>query len=540
MKNEPDKAEVAGKLLPLRPPKPHMVDHVLQVAHPPEALGRAALHGLMGEVVDLIAPESEADEAAIHFQLLAGVGNIIGRRVYFEVENVKHFPNINVVIVGDTGSGRKGTSLGQVKSFLGLVDPGWKEACMHSGLSSGEGLIFMVRDQVVTRQCIKNTKSTPEYSDVITDQGAKDKRAFVIESEFASVMKVGKRDGNTLSPNIRKAWDGEILEAITKNSPLKATDAHISVVGHITKPELINNLAEVGVENGFGNRFLWVSSSRSKLLPEGGNIDMTRLSELATRMQATIRDAESLGRIKKDEAAQRFWASIYEGLTTSKPGLLGKLLARGAPYVLRIAMIYAIMDGAPEIRVEHLEAGLSVWRYAEDSARYVFGDSTGNPIAERIRDALREAPDGLTRTEIRDLVGRSKPGQSIDEALQLLLESNLAVYEMERTGGRPASRWRLVQQAGTEGTEVTKGLLPQTTAEGGLLDSSKESTNLPLIEEGHAPSFTRPTQIGTEGTEVTKGRRATGEGMTPEAKAARPPHAVEESSPEDSLHVEEF
>jgi hypothetical protein len=69
--------------------------------------------------------------------------------------------------------------------------------------------------------------------------GGRDKRRLVLESEFAQVLKVLAREGNTLSPVIRNAWDGKTLQTIAKNTPVRARDAHIAIVGHITKDELL-------------------------------------------------------------------------------------------------------------------------------------------------------------------------------------------------------------------------------------------------------------------------------------------------------------
>ena len=76
-----------------------------------------------------------------------------------------------------------------------------------------------------------------EYKTVVIDDGVLDKRLFVIESEFANVLKVMAREGNTLSPVLRRAWDTGDLRTLTKNSPARATGAHISIIGHITRQE---------------------------------------------------------------------------------------------------------------------------------------------------------------------------------------------------------------------------------------------------------------------------------------------------------------
>jgi hypothetical protein len=69
----------------------------------------------------------------------------------------------------------------------------------------------------------------------------------------------------------RKAWDGGILSTMTRSSSLRATGAHISIVGHITVEELRARLTRTDTANGFANRFLFALVKRSKVLPFGGS-----------------------------------------------------------------------------------------------------------------------------------------------------------------------------------------------------------------------------------------------------------------------------
>jgi hypothetical protein len=82
------------------------------------------------------------------------------------------------------------------------------------------------------------------YETEIADAGIDDKRLSAMEGEFANVLKVMSREGNTLSPVIRSAWDSGNLRSMTKNSEARATDAHISITGHITRDELRRLLTE--------------------------------------------------------------------------------------------------------------------------------------------------------------------------------------------------------------------------------------------------------------------------------------------------------
>jgi len=91
----------------------------------------------------------------------------------------------------------------------------------------------------------------------IVDPGVTDKRLMITEAEFASALSVADRPGNTVSPLVRKAWDGVKLNTLTLHSRLCATAAHISVVGHITEEELRSRITRTDMANGFANRFLF-------------------------------------------------------------------------------------------------------------------------------------------------------------------------------------------------------------------------------------------------------------------------------------------
>jgi hypothetical protein len=251
------------------------------------------------------------------------------------------------------------------------------------------------------------------------------------------------RDGNTLSPVVRQAWDGGTLQIMTKQFPLVATAAHVSIIGHITRDELRRELTRVDAANGFGNRFLWVCARRSKTLPDGGRVPQSDLSLLADQLKHAVEHASSLGdyEFRRNDEARKLWHSIYSELSEGKAGLLGAVTSRAEAQVMRIACLYALLDKSIEIREEHLLAGLAVWKYCEASARYVFGDALGDPIAEILLNKLKEAPQGLTRTDLSAVLGRNRTSGEINQALAFLAEQSFAVAEPEKTDGRPAVRW---------------------------------------------------------------------------------------------------
>jgi hypothetical protein len=412
----------------------------------PSPLPTEAYHGIVGEIVQTIDPHSEADPAALLFQVLVGVGNIVGREEHFQVEADRHHANEFLVLVGRTSKARKGSSWGHVRYLLSQVEEHWVTERVQSGLSSGEGLIWAVRDPITSREKTKEGKEI-RYVEVEKDPGIEDKRLLVYEPEFANVLKQVERQGNTLSVILRQAWDGgECLRTMTKNSPARSTGAFISMIGHITTAELRRLLSATETANGFGNRILWVGAERSKLLPEGGNLDRQQLDALAIRVIEQLAKARGRGRIYRDDECRALWAEVYGDLSEGRPGMAGALMARAEAHVTRLSMTYAILDGAEVISVVHLMAALSLWQYVEQTILHVFGDSLGDPVADDLLHLLRASPGGLTRTDISTFLGRNQSAERIGRALGLLFQQKLARHETvkPRGRGRPEERWYTV------------------------------------------------------------------------------------------------
>ncbi len=149
------------------------------------ALPEAALYGLAGDVVRTVEPHSDADPAAILVQMLTAAGNLLGPGLHCTVESTRHALTLYPVLVGETSKARKGTSWGHVERMCANVDALWAKERVTTGLSSAEGLICEVRDD-----------ADPPC----------DRRLLIVQSEYASVLRVMTREGNTLSPLLRAAW----------------------------------------------------------------------------------------------------------------------------------------------------------------------------------------------------------------------------------------------------------------------------------------------------------------------------------------------
>ncbi len=401
---------------------------------PPEAF-----YGLAGDVVRVLEPHTEADPASILLQLLVAYGNAIERSAHFEVEDTKHYTNEFLVLVGDSSKSRKGTSWRRILKMFTKPDKQWMENRNYNGLSTGEGLIHTVRDALSKKEL---DKTTGLYRDVIVDHGVVDKRLMVVEEEFSRVLRVMRRDGNTLSPLIREAWDTGNLRVMTKVNPEIATRAHVSLICHITDQELLRYMSETDYGNGFGNRFLWAFVERSNILPFGGQPNQTEYDQLIDRLGKAVMNGKNAQQTKFSPAAAELWSGIYRELSQGYAGLLGSMVSRAEAHTVRLSLIYALLDNSKEIRLEHLLAAVAVWNYCEDSARKIFGDALGEPIADKILSALRDATNrSLNRTQIHDLFSRHKTDEEIDRASLVLRNKGLIRVGTTKTGGRDMETW---------------------------------------------------------------------------------------------------
>jgi hypothetical protein len=410
-------------------------------------LDSKALYGLASKFVATIFPHTEADKVALLIQMLVAFGNIIGRGPHFVAESTPHYTVLYALLVGNT-SAAKGSSLAQVRNVYNRVDESWAHECNKGGLSSGEGLIEAIGDV--------------------------DKRLFLRETEFASVLARQGRDASVLSATLRELWDdGNARVMNRKHNALSVIGAQVSLVGHITPEELMQRLNATDLANGYANRFLFVYVRRSKDLPDGGSLSEREVNDLVSQIQAAKKFAEGVAEMKRDGEAKELWRAAYPRLVADKGGVFGKVVARARAQVLRLSCIYALLDHSSEVKRPHLEAALALWQYCEDSARYIFDEGMALSVgAQKLYDAVCAAGKaGLTRTEQSGTFNGNLNAKELDALTGELIKAGL-VMKAATDGGRKPSL-----------VAITNYELHELTNAGVDANSSNPSNSLILNDE---------------------------------------------------------
>jgi hypothetical protein len=409
-----------------------------QPLYPPPGfqLGEAALYGPAGNVVRTLAPHNEAHPAAILLQLLAAFGNLVGPGPHCMVDATRHGLNLFVVLVGESSKARKGTSLNQIVRLFSEVDHPWLDARITTARLTANGLVYALRDQ----------------------EPPTDRRLLAVSEEFAAILHTLSRAKGHLSPLLRSAWDSGHLRTLDGRRPLQATGTHISLIAHITQRELAQHLHPTEAHNGFANRCLWTCVQRSQCLPHGGSLSARELSAVASELRRAIDWAGSAADIlfERDDAARELWQDCYAELSQVRSGLYGAATSRAEAQVLRLSAIYAALDCTSVIGEAHLQAALAVWDYCSASASLLFGTSTGDPTADRIKEALDASQDGLSRKQIRGLFHGHLSSERIEAALQQLMSLGVLNQHIQPSrGGRRSTLWTAIPDGVLVDTEST-------------------------------------------------------------------------------------
>lgn len=433
---------------------------LLRDGTPPTTLEAPAYYGLAGEILRAIDPYIEPCHASVLVSFLTAFGNKVGRSPYTQVGPQTHHTNLFTLIFGESGISRKGVSWSTANLLLQppprhQPDPsrtkhidfsqtttqvGWRA---YQGISSGEGMIYQVRD------------ARPAQGRTPADPGVEDKRKLFYEAEFGSVIRKAKGESSILWQTLRNFFDSGDAENNPRHEQLRSTGAHVSIVGNITPSELRNTFPSAERTTGTANRFLWIFAQRGKSLPEGDPIPPEILSALQAKVDERVRWAQTVGLMTRDEEAAEYWSELYLGeLSKDEEGPLRDLTSRGKPIILRLSMIYALLDQSLVIRKRHIDSALAIWHYSKMSIEYLYGTSAGTPIGNRILNYLELCPEKhATRTQIvtamsgystRDL------DQALDQlcATQLIEEFKLPRTSSQKRGPLPV-RYRILLQEKT-------------------------------------------------------------------------------------------
>ncbi|MCX7099622.1 MAG: DUF3987 domain-containing protein [Methylococcales bacterium] len=405
-------------------------------------------YGFVGELARIASQGTGLNRVAVSTAFLSFLAANVGRDTFLMVGDTIHHPRLFTLHIGRSGQGGKGDSqqiTHRIRRRIENTHSGLLGLSHSGGLSSREGLAGLIHDGHGENKAID------------------DKRLWVIESEFANVLHQSRRDGNTLSTALRDAWDGSDIKPATKSRSVASSAPHIGIHANITPSELKELARSRDINNGFFNRFLMVYSENIDHVAFPKPTPQTVIDNLADQAADIIQYAKggypastNGQQMHLSEPAQTYYTNIYKGLR--KPfdsEIISALLERRAPYMLRLAMLFALTNKTHVIEPKHLQAALAWVNYAVDTVKFVFADQSTSPQAretranaDKILSFLQSYPNGASLKELNnDCFKKNLSSPKIQTALSYLLSENPPLIEQIDTekgaNGRPKKSYRI-------------------------------------------------------------------------------------------------
>lgn len=417
-------------------------------------LSKAALHGFAGDVAVQLSLATGADPVAILLQFLAMLGNSVGPEPHVWFGGARHPARLFVLLVGDAAQGLKGTALSALDPLFAEADPEWHTYRVQPGIQSPEAMIELVADG-------------PEG----------DCRLLIVETEYQRLVSRSAASG-TFSAQLRRAFDGSSLQITRRQrgpsdtgSRIRASNPHISLIGHITPEEFARILPLMRRAGGLETRLLHAlvhrQSEVNPFLPpsfdRGTLVDRLRRSiewskarvldqtDPISRELCIERGIQPNVAYLMDRAIAAHWDDVKARMPVVNPDYQ-HLLHRGPVLVIRLACGYAIADMAPQVRPEHIEAGLGLWEFCAQSTERLYSIPTGSLLPKvnpkrrgQLVDYLAKHGGWVAREELMSkLFSRNLPKEQMDAIVDSLLEEGRIEQRTAPTGGRPRIEYRLV------------------------------------------------------------------------------------------------
>lgn len=354
-------------------------------ADPPPA---SAFYGWLGDYHGIVAPTTEAADA---FHLGAGlvlVGAMMGRRVRTRHASEHLYGNLYVVEIGPSGSSRKDTavkralSLPQLQRSLdSVVPPGFGIA---RDVSSAEGLISILKDQPNT---------------------------LLYLTELSTLLSNARRKStSTILNRLIEAWDTpHVLQNLNKLSPQSAIDPYLSIIACTQPGRFANEITDEDIHSGFANRWLFMPGTGKEPIATPPDMNETAAWDLYYSLWQMINTYPVGAVVLPDAGARAVWSEWYEASVRQRGGDEEEdaMRIRHGLLIHKIALIYAVTDGAREIGRRHIEPAIALIDWMWSQVRRLmreWGVTKDIKLENRIFTTL-EQRGALTRRDLQRRVG---------------------------------------------------------------------------------------------------------------------------------------
>ena len=321
------------------PPSRREVERVAGDAPPQEThsvkeIPRSCVTGWWQDYLRLVAPTTSSPDIYHLAAILTVAGTMVGRRIGgYLGEN--QWPILHTVLVGETGLTKKDTAMNRALATM-----------MHSERGSFHNM-FTVLSGVGSAEALADQLGTSNV--------------LLRLSEFSGFLHKARQPATAnLRPMITELWNcGPEYSLITRGNPIRIQNPTMSLLAAIPPETLTREMTGEDIQSGFANRLLFVYGTGKQAIARPPQPNWEELGLLASEMRELIASyAPGTVLPFSQQAGDYYDEWFYDFVRRSYLTELERQMAQRVPaYVVRVALLYAIADGADEIGLSHAEAG---------------------------------------------------------------------------------------------------------------------------------------------------------------------------------------
>ena len=384
---------------------------------------------LCNEYIDIMTDVTEAPASYHFFTFMTVVGMSLNRNVYVKLGLDRVYPNLWTMIVGQTGRARKSSTIKKGRDLLFRIAP---DIQILSSMATWEGLLL----------AMSRKEEEPDL---------KCEKTIVCMSEFDSLLKRSRNEAIAhLIPNLCDLYDcPDDAKNSTKGSPIVVKNPFLSIIAGI-QPEILEKSFQAGdVNGGFAGRFIYVYDVSDKEIPFPIWNKQTEYNVLIQNL-AYIKSKNCVEKeITMYSAFRTIWDAFYHEYRTPNgdPALLLQLNDRMQNHVLKMAMIFAVLDGESEIKEYHLTDAINIGYWLMNNNRKLFGmlgASDAEKLEQKILDLI--ANDVNNRRNIYKSLGGRVTARDFQYAIDGLIKAGIILeIIIKNPKGSPSKIFKLIE-----------------------------------------------------------------------------------------------
>lgn len=384
--------------------------------------------GVFEEYRELVGPCTNAPDEYHWAILLLLIGLILGRQLYLENPN-RLYANFYLLLIGPAGRNKKSTCL-----------------------SFGERLAEAMGDKL---RVIRHPSSLEGIFKVLAEREGS--RALIFQDEFRGLLAASHRaaTGNLLS-GLNTLYACPPRDSLTRKETVSIEAPFVSLLTGAPQ-RWIEEVFEAGdFTGGFMSRVMVLGGRRKEPIPCAPAPEPQRLREFASELHSLAKDLPKEGHsMKWSEGAQKLWVPWFrarEAALDLSPEHESSLCVRLPDNVLKIAVIYSLIEGSKDLTQGAMAIAIKVGDYLQANTLQIFGGMAFTRAARLEQRLLKlvSAKEGVTRRELRKEIGGYYDSGEFNRALDNLCQAE-QIEPCESGGSRgPAGRAYKVTKGGFE------------------------------------------------------------------------------------------